>query len=189
MSDIGHTDLTVKTITKDDGSPFATYESAKAKRTRMGKEGLDTNVVKVDGGYVLEKRPYEKPKTRIPIGRRNVLTAKKEDLDPGYVHRFVNDDPGRLRMFMDAGWEVVEKREVMKILYDDIGAGSHVGSLVTKTVGKEKTAYLMRLKREYYEEDQEAKAEKIHEHEAGLKAVNEKDGQYGEVKINRRKLR
>ena len=170
-------------ITKDDGTPFATMESAKSKRTRMGAEGLDTNVVKVDGGFVLEKKPYEKPKERIRIGGRNVLTVDHKDIGDGYVGRIVNDDPGRINMFRDAGWEVVEKRGGAQIGDPQVGDGHQVGAVVTKSVGGGRVGYLMRIKKELYEEDQQLKADKIKETEAGLKMEKNKKGRYGEVKI------
>ena len=182
----------VEIITKDDGSPFATIEAAKSKRTRLGKDGIDMNVIKVDGGYVLEKRPYEKPKKRIPIGHRNVLRVAPEEKDPRYKYRWVNDDSGRIRMFRDAGWEVVERRGGLQVGDPDVGSERQLGSLVTKTVGKNKIAYWMRIKKEFYEEDQEAKAENIRQTEAGLKfkeTSKEKpddEGRYGKVKIGNR---
>jgi hypothetical protein len=171
-------------ITKDDGSPFATIESAKAKRTRMGAEGLDTNITGVDGGYVLEKKPYEKPKKRIPLGTRNVLAIDATEKDPAYSYRIVNDKGDRIRRFRDAGWEVVQRHEGMKVGDDQVGIGDSVGSLVTKSVGGNTTAYLMRIKREFYQEDQQAKADKIRQGESDLKLEKEKKGRYGDIKIN-----
>jgi hypothetical protein len=173
-------------IFKDDGTPFATQEAAKAKRTHMGKEGLDTNIVTVDGGFALENKPYDKPKVRIPVGTRSVLSVRKEDKDPAYVYRFVNDDGDRIRSFRDAGWEAVEKRSGMQIGDPDVSAGNQLGSLVTKTVGKEKTGYLMRIKKEFYKEDQEVKAEKIRQSESDLKMEEKKQGRYGSVSIGER---
>ena len=174
-------------ITKDDGSPFATQESAKSKRTRMGKDGLDTNIVAVDGGFALEKTRYEKPRKRIPLGKRNVLSYPKEDQDPNFKYRIVNDEPGRIKMFRDAGWEVVEKQGAA--LGDpQVGVPSEqVGSVMTKAVGGGKVGYLMRIKKEFYEEDQETKAANIRELEDGLKM--QKQGQYGDVNIEERKAK
>lgn len=173
-------------ILKDDGTPFATAEAAKSKRTRMGKEGLDYNVVKVDGGYVLEGKPYEAPRKRIPIGTRNVLSIHPDDKDPNYVYRIVNDEGDRIRRFRDAGWEVVEKRCGMHVGDPDAAAEKQLGSLVSKTVGKEKTAYLMRIKKKFYEEDQEAKAARIRQGEADLFLEEKKQGRYGSIKISDR---
>jgi len=174
-------------ITKDNGEPFVTYTAAKSKRTRMGIEGLDTNIVKVDGGYALERKAYEKPKKRIPLGKRSVLTVGKKDKDPNYEYRFVNDKDGRINMFRDAGWEVVEKRGGMDIGDPQVGVSEQVGSIVTKSVGKGTVAYLMRIPKEFYEEDQEVKANNIAETEAGLKMEETKKGRYGKVEIDQKK--
>ena len=174
-------------ILKGDGSPFATREAAKSKRTRMGSDGLDTNIVAVDGGFALEKIPYKKPKKRIPLGQRSVLTVPKEDKDPNYEYRFVNDRDGRIRMFRDAGWEVVKRRERLEVGDPQVGVGNQPGSIVSKSVGKGTVSYLMRIPKEFYREDQETKAEKINETEAGLKMEDKKEGRYGKVKIDQKK--
>jgi len=57
---------------------------------------------------------------------------------------------------------------------------------VTKTVGKEKTGYLMRIKKEFYKEDQEVKASKIRQSESDLKMEEQKPGRYGDIKIGER---
>jgi hypothetical protein len=176
-------------ITKDDGSPFATRESAKSRRTRMGAEGLDTNIVTVDGGFVLEKKPYEKPKKRIPLGRRGVLTIDPKDKDPDYSYRIVNDKAGRINMFRDAGWEVVEKRGGLQVGDPQAGVSSQLGAVVTKSVGNGETGYLMRIKKEFYKEDQKVKADKIKAAEEGLKLEQTKKGRYGEIKIGDKKDR
>ena len=173
-------------ITKVDGTPYATLEAAKSKRTRMGAEGMDTNIVKVDGGFALENKPYIKPKKRIPLGKRNVLTVQAGDKDPNYSYRFVNDKDGRINMFRDAGWKVVEKRGGMQIGDPNAGTAGQVGSVVTKPVGGGMVAYLMRIPKEFYKEDQKAKANKINEGEAGLKLEETKKGRYGKIKIGDR---
>lgn len=170
-------------IYKDDGTPFLTVETAKAKRTRMGKDGLDYNVVEVAGGYVLEGKPYDKPSDRIPVGSRDVLSVRKDDKDPNYIYRFVNDDPGRIRMFRDAGWEIVERRESIKIGDPDVGSEHQLGSVTQKTVGRAKVAYLMRQRKKFYTDDQEAKAEKIRQGESEIVAQTNQEGRYGKVGI------
>jgi len=170
-------------ITKVDGTPYATLEAAKSKRTRMGAEGLDTNIVKVDGGFALENKPYEKPKKRIPLGKRSVLTLEAKDKDPNYSYRFVNDKDGRINMFRDAGWEIVEKRGGMDVGDPQVGVPKQTGSVVSKSVGGGQVSYLMRIKKDFYREDQESKAQKISEGEAGLKLEKNKKGRYGDIKI------
>ena len=170
-------------IFKDDGTPFATMEAAKAKRTRMGVQGLDTNVVAVDGGFALERRPYEKPKKRIPLGTRDVLSVDAKDIGDGYVGRIVTDKHGRINMFRDAGWEIVEKRGGAQIGDPQVHSDHHLGACVTKSVGGGEVGYLMRIKKEYYEQDQKRKADKIKEQESGLKMEEQKRGRYGKIDI------
>jgi hypothetical protein len=174
-------------IYKDDGSPFATFNSAKAKRTRMGLEGLDTNIVEVDGGWALEKKPYKAPKKRIPLGQRNPLGMQAIKKDPNYVYRVVNDEPGRINMFRDAGWEVVQSESEIRMGDPNVGGDTGaVGTPVTKVVGRRdgKLAYLMRIPKEFYQEDQEAKSSKIRERESDLKMEKDKTGRYGDIKIS-----
>jgi hypothetical protein len=174
-------------ITKVDGTPYATLEAAKSKRTRMGVEGMDTNIVKVDGGFALENKPYIKPKKRIPLGKRNVLTIQAKDKDPNYSYRIVNDKDGRINMFRDAGWEVVEKPGGLQVGDPDIGTAGQVGSIVTKPVGGGMVGYLMRIPKEFYKEDQKAKANKIDEGEAGLKLEETKKGRYGSAGVKKKR--
>ena len=174
-------------IKKDDGSPFSTYQSAKAKRTRMGLQGLDTNIIEVDGGWALEKRPYRKPKKRIPLGQRNVLTVTKEDKDPNFEYRWVNDRDDRINMFRDAGWEVDTRREGLQTGDPNVGKDTgRAGTPVTKSVGGGKVAYLMKIPKEYYEEDQQAKAAKIDEMESDLKLEKDKKGRYGKIELSQK---
>jgi hypothetical protein len=177
---------------KGDGSPYATAEAAKSARTRMGSDGIDWNVVNVDGGFALEHKPYNRPKERIPLGTRNVLGISKKKLDTkNYKYRIVNDIGDRLERFRDAGWEPETTTDQDTLMGDeDVGNSRQFGSLVTKPVDKNGTiAYLMKIKREFYEEDEEAKAEKIRQTEADLrfdKTQNpDRKGRYGEVKIGR----
>lgn len=170
-------------IYKDDGEPFATVEAAKAKRTRMGKEGLDSNVVVVENGYAIEQRFVKKGK-RIPIGTRNVLSVDPRDKDPNFNYRIVNDDPGRIRMFKEAGWEIV--KEKIQIGDDQAGTGKELGKIAAKQVGSGKRAYLMRVPKEFYEEDQVAKEAKIQKTESAMKQEPNKKGQYGDVKIKQK---
>lgn len=175
-------------IMKADGSPFVTMEAAKSKRTRMGTDGLDTNIVKVDGGFALEKKPYKKPKKRIPLGQRNVLTVPKDEKDPDFEYRWVNDKDGRINMFRDAGWEVDERREDVQVGDPNVGTDTgRVGTAVTKSVGHGQVAYLMKIPKEFYQEDQQAKFGKIDEGESDLKMEQQKKGRYGGIDISNKR--
>jgi hypothetical protein len=169
-------------IKKGNGEPFGTLESAKAARTRMGDEGLNTNVIEVEGGFALAKKPEKKRPKRVPIGRRGRLTVDKKNTDPAYKYRWVNQTDDRLTMYEEAGWEYVKEKV-------KVGDGKRpeeakqIGSAVKKPVGRDVVAYLMRIKKEWYQEDQDAKSEKIKETMKELKRQPEKPGQYGKIKI------
>lgn len=118
---------------------------------------------------------------RTPVGRRNVLTVSGKD--PDYVYRFVNDEGGRVDDFLAAGYELVEKDGV-KIGDARVGNPSAEGSVAQVHVGGGKKGFLMRIKKEWYEEDQAAKQSHVDATEA---ATKEKalDGTYGDLKISR----
>ncbi len=118
---------------------------------------------------------------RVPMG----VAALKMDVpqaanDPDHVYRWINDKPGRLQRAQAGGWEFVEDPSIQ------IGTGSDTrnseqDSRVSQVVGKHDNgspmhAYLMRIKREWYEEDQAAKQSSIDEVEATIKGGRFKEG-------------
>ena len=92
---------------------------------------------------------------RIPVGQRDVLTAKK---NPGFVRRFVNDEPGRIERFKDAGYNIVTDEAIGD---EALGAGSAIGSSANKHVGHGQRAVLMEIREDWYNEDQASKAAKV----------------------------
>lgn len=108
----------------------------------------------------------ETRKERVPVGgTRDILTVK--DKDPNYEYRFVNDLPGRLLRFQDAGWEVVT--DDLKVGQEAVDAPSgKVGKAVTKNVGHGTVGVLMRIPKEWYDEDQAAKQDKVDALEASM---------------------
>lgn len=123
-------------------------------------------------------------KTRIPVsGNRDILTARGKE--PGWVYRWVNDTNNRILTFKDGGFEHTKPEDI------DVGSigidnPSIVGGIVSKAVGLGVTAYLMRIKQEFYDEDQEAKALKVDRTEQALnEKLRELSGRYGGIEINR----
>ena len=127
-----------------------------------------------------DKNKPNRPK-RIPLGTRNVLTAPKRE---GYVRRFVNDTPGRIKQFEDAGYSVV--RDNIEIGDPKAGKGNKVGSAVSKPVGGGTKGVLMEIKKEWYQEDQKAKQDVILEGERDMKRQlnSGANGTYGGVQIS-----
>ena len=120
-------------------------------------------------------RPKNRP-TRTPIATRNILTTDQRE---GYVRRWVNDTPGRIKMFEEAGYEPV--RDATKVGDDRAGEASNVGSSVTrKDVGAGQDAVLMEIPIEYYKEDQAAKEQHLENLETSLLPEELKRGTYGD---------
>lgn len=119
---------------------------------------------------------------RTPInGHRNVLTVAGQE--PGYHYRFVNDTGDRVQSFLEDGWELVPNKDV-KIGDKRVSAATPQGSYAEASVGQGTKAKLMRIKDEYYEEDQAAKQAHVNRTEEAtrLKAL---DGTYGKLEITR----
>jgi len=103
------------------------------------------------------------------------------DKDPNYVYRFVNDTGSRVANFQAAGYEFVQDTDLVvgdSRVFDPSDIGS--GKRVTSNDGT--VSYLMRTKKEYYEEDQAAKAAQISETEQAMKQ-EASQGMYGNLKI------
>lgn len=116
---------------------------------------------------------------RVPVGgHRNILTVA--DKDPNFVYRWVLDSPGRIDMFKQGGYEVVvDNVEVGDATVD---RPHKLGSAITMVRGSA-TLVLMRIPREWYDEDQKAKQDDIDALEATMKSSSA--GDYGSVHIGK----
>lgn len=105
-----------------------------------------------------EKEPIAKaPRTRIartPVGQRNVLTVHGKE--EGYVYRVVNDRGDRVPQFEDAGYEIVEAAKV-RVGDKRVNRVAPSGSKAEVSVGGGDKAFVMRIKKEWYDEDQAKK--------------------------------
>lgn len=122
---------------------------------------------------------------RTPInGTRNKL--KLRGGEPGYKYRIVNDDGDRVRMLEDMGYEIVNDEKIRvgdRKVATATGEGSpsrvHVGRDAN---GNPQYGYVMRIKEEWFKEDQAAKQKEIDELEASMKAdAREKYSDYGKL--------
>lgn len=102
---------------------------------------------------------------------------------PGYHIRWVNDEPGRIQMFLNNDYEHVTLDDVQKhslqVGHGAIGSNEALGNYVSSVVGRndngsEKRAYLMKIKEEWYSDDQKAK----------MKAIDDTEKQYKEGNVN-----
>jgi hypothetical protein len=121
-----------------------------------------------------ETRAKNRPE-RTPLAARNRLTFRGKD--PGFVYRYINDTEDRLERAREAGYEFVVSDESPGD--KRVAEATKMGAKVSKQVGGGTTAFLMRIPKEYYEDDQKAKTSKINELEKSLKP-NKTQNQYGE---------
>lgn len=116
----------------------------------------------------VEARNTERP-TRIPVSgeARNVLTITNSD--PNFVYRYVNDSVDRINKFLTAGYEFVIDPHITVGDGNDPSDPGAIGAAVSRQVGNGTVGYLMRIKREFFLEDQEAKLQATRDGEAALK--------------------
>jgi hypothetical protein len=128
------------------------------------------------------KSKSTRPK-RTPLGMRNRLSFG--DQDPNFVYRVINDQDDRLEQAREAGYDFVVSD---KDLGDKHAAeGGKTDSRVSKPVGNGIRGYLMRIPKEYYEDDQREKQKKVDAAELAMKPENKaKDikGVYGDGLTN-----
>jgi hypothetical protein len=125
---------------------------------------------------------------RQPVSQRSRLAVNGKD--PNYVYRFVNDIGDRINMFQEAGYELVSKAD-HKIGDNRVDIASPDGSHASVSVGispkgESQRAYLMRQKREWYEEDQRTKQEEIKQTQRQLKNPD-LEGSYGKIETEDRR--
>lgn len=118
---------------------------------------------------------------RKPLNQRGPQ-AIAGDKDPSYVYRFVNDTGSRIQNFKAAGYEFVTGDDL--IVGDNrVSDATDLGSAKRVISNDGTTSYLMRIKREWYEEDQASKAAAIKEQEAAMKQ-EASAGMYGKLNIS-----
>ncbi|HET8685079.1 MAG TPA: hypothetical protein VFM18_00275 [Methanosarcina sp.] len=128
----------------------------------------------------LVKSPRGRVK-RTPIGTRNRLTVHNKDSN--YEYRIVNDQDDRVAAFQQNGWEIVPAKDV-RIGDKRLENASATGSAAEISVGQGTKAVVMRIPKDWYEEDQRAKAENIDALEQTMKEDAQR-GYYGKVTNSR----
>lgn len=114
---------------------------------------------------------------RTPVGSRNRLAVKNKE--EGYVYRIVNDLDDRVENLQGQGYEIVTKESVGAIGDKRVDNTSSVGSSSHFSVGKGVKAVVMRIRKDWYEEDQKAKQSEIDATEATMKGNAKAD--YGRI--------
>lgn len=131
------------------------------------------------------------PEVATPVRKRSKINDRFDgplhipNPDPDYVYRWVIDraDNGvRVTRLRANDWEFVTNEEGLQISDSFLFNGSgNVGSIYRAPANRAANEFyfLMKIRREWYEEDQEAKQSRIDRTEQGLFQVDKKDGQYG----------
>ena len=101
--------------------------------------------------------------------------------DPDYVYRWVHDEDDRIALFKERGWETVEVGQ-HKVGERRVADASPEGTLQTVSSGNGVISYLMRIKKEWYLEDQKAKQTHIDELERST-LPQDREGVYGNIKF------
>ena len=118
---------------------------------------------------------------RKPLTQRGPQ-AKKKKKNPEFEYRFVNDTGSRIQNFKAAGYEFVTGDDL--IVGDNrVSDATDLGSAKRVISNDGTTSYLMRIKKEWYEEDQASKAAAIKEQEAAMKQ-EASTGMYGKLNIS-----
>lgn len=120
---------------------------------------------------------------RTPInGTRNRLNVRGQE--PGFVYRIVNDVDDRVQTFQEMGYEIVTDKAVT-VGDKRIANPTQEGSPVKVSVGQGIQGYVMRQKKEYYDEDQATKQRAVDELEGSMHKEAKGEGFYGKLKISR----
>ena len=145
------------------------------------KTGLPTKTEETEQPATVAK--FAEKKKRVPVGLRDPM-AMSQDLDPRFNYRFVRNTRGRVDKFIEGGYEMVTGDA--RIGDPNIAKASNMGSAFSIPSGdNEDRVYLMRIPKEFYDEDQAAKQAKIDETEQQLKQRPKDQGLEGEIKLNR----
>jgi len=104
------------------------------------------------------------------------------DKNPEFEYRFVNDTGSRIQNFKAAGYEFVTGDDL--IVGDNrVSDATDLGSAKRVISNDGTTSYLMRIKKDWYEEDQANKAAALKEQEAAM-TKEASTGMYGKLNIS-----
>ncbi len=128
------------------------------------------------------ERTAKRENKRTPInGRRGKLNVKGKD--PDFTYRVVNVVDDRVQEFIEAGYELVKDDGIHKVGDKRVATPNGLDSALEISVGGGSKAVLMRIKNEWYEEDQAAKQKAVDDIEQTIREPNI-EGKFGKVEIS-----
>ena len=120
---------------------------------------------------------------RTPInGTRSILGVQGKD--PNFVYRIVNDDGDRVAQFEERGYEVVTDKSI-KVGDRRIANPTQEGTPVQVSVGGGVKGVVMRIRKDWYDEDQSAKQATVDEQERAMRKEAASASDYGSLKVSR----
>ncbi len=134
---------------------------------------------------------------RVPFSANRKRLSLNKQFD-GFVTRWFNDVDDRLQRAEDGGYQFVHRKDIGQVGDKDVSNGNtDVNSRVSRVVGRQPTgqpirAYLMKIRKDWYDADQ-AKKEEINKRvddaiRAGTSGGANVTNQYGSVQLNRAPL-
>ncbi len=127
-----------------------------------------------------ENRSGRPTRLRTLEDSQNAGKLNVDGKDDEYHYYVENDEKGKIQAREKLGFEVVEKSS--GVTMGDANP-KEVGSRIETTVFSDGTkGVLMRQRKEWYEEDEKFKADRISKREEALFRKQE-EGQYGEIKV------
>ena len=130
-----------------------------------------------------EKNTKSTRVVRKPLHQRGPMQISSGSKQTDFEYRFVNDAGSRIQTFKEAGWELVQDDEIA-VGDARVKDADNLGS-TKRVLSPDGTAsYLMKIKKEWYDEDQRNKEELLKEQEAAMKK-DASQGMYGALKMSR----
>ena len=120
---------------------------------------------------------------RTPInGTRSILGVQGKD--PNFMYRIVNDDGDRVAQFEEQGYEVVTDKSI-KVGDRRIANPTQEGTPVQVSVGGGIKGVVMRIRKDWYDEDQATKQAQVAEQERAMHKEATAASDYGSLKVSR----
>lgn len=122
---------------------------------------------------------------RTPLHVRNRLSVR--DQDPNYIYRIVNttdsSQSDRIHRFKEAGYELVETPGMVGDKRVDVSTG--LGSTPEFSVGQGTKAVVMRIRKEWYAEDQATKQLEVDAGEETMQKNAKNKADYGNFDLGK----
>ena len=118
---------------------------------------------------------------RVPMyDQKNILTVT--NCDKAFVYRWVIDTQGRVDRFKLAGWEHVTHS--LQVGDSSVNSTDQKGGIKSIKDKSGITLYLMRIKKEWYDSDQQNKQNDLNAQERQMyETIQNKEGFYGKIEV------